>query len=367
MKRLLISTDNFLPRMDGISRFLSEIIPYLKHKFDVVVVSPDFGDVFIEGVNHIKIPLSGKKYGDYMPAKWDYKKIESIVERSDIVFNQSHGPIGINALRAAKKLNKKVVTFTHSLEWELFPRAMKRKKGIIYFLTKLLMKKMYSYANILIVPAESIAEILDWHRIKTKKVVVRLGVDTTKFKKRDKRLVREELGISPSSIVIGYHGRIGYEKNLYTLVRAYKRIALKDKNLLIMGDGIEKIKKDITKIKGAIVIGTVYDVPKYLNAIDIYVMPSFTETTCLSLLEAMSCELPVITSRVGFIKEYVMDGVNGYFFDKSSSYDLYTKIKMLIEKREKWAVLGKNARDSVVKGFNWNETAKKVIEILESI
>ena len=41
-KKLLIATDNFLPRWDGIARFLVELIPALTHKFDVTIVAPRF-------------------------------------------------------------------------------------------------------------------------------------------------------------------------------------------------------------------------------------------------------------------------------------------------------------------------------------
>ena len=57
-KRLLIATDNFLPRWDGISRFLSEIIPRLTEHYEITVVAPDFGTYEDPNITIIKIPLS---------------------------------------------------------------------------------------------------------------------------------------------------------------------------------------------------------------------------------------------------------------------------------------------------------------------
>ena len=58
MKKLLIATDNFLPRWDGIARFLNEIIPRLSEDFDITVVSPNFGKIpEMEGVRFVSFPI----------------------------------------------------------------------------------------------------------------------------------------------------------------------------------------------------------------------------------------------------------------------------------------------------------------------
>ena len=59
-RRLLITTDNFLPRWDGISRFLSEIIPRLKETYEITVIAPDYGHVSIDGIEIVKVPLKKK-------------------------------------------------------------------------------------------------------------------------------------------------------------------------------------------------------------------------------------------------------------------------------------------------------------------
>src|SRR3989338_9882834 len=47
-KKLLIATDSFLPRWDGITRFLTEIIPRLKDNYEITVIAPEFpGEIYI--------------------------------------------------------------------------------------------------------------------------------------------------------------------------------------------------------------------------------------------------------------------------------------------------------------------------------
>ncbi|MCB1084392.1 MAG: hypothetical protein KDK61_08785, partial [Simkania sp.] len=66
MKRLVILTDNFLPRKDGISRFLSEIIPRIKDSYDIHLICPDYGEIQgFKSIRITKIPLTKKTYGDF--------------------------------------------------------------------------------------------------------------------------------------------------------------------------------------------------------------------------------------------------------------------------------------------------------------
>ena len=78
--RLLIATDNFLPRWDGIARFLSEIVPKIKNDFDVTIVAPDFkGSAPDLGVRVVRIPLSRLKIGDFNVAKFRSEEIKKLV------------------------------------------------------------------------------------------------------------------------------------------------------------------------------------------------------------------------------------------------------------------------------------------------
>ena len=81
----------------------------------------------------------------------------------------------------------------------------------------------------------------------------------------------------------------------------------------MVGDGTKKQVKEFKKIKNCKVTGFVPDVHEYLKAMDIFVMPSLTETTSLATLEAMACGLPVIATKVGYIKNYLVRNHNGLF------------------------------------------------------
>jgi len=369
-RRLLITTDNFLPRWDGISRFLSEIIPRLQQSYDITVVAPDYGLIAIDKVTIEKIPLTKQKYGDYTPAKFAYRRISRLVRSHALVFNQAVGPIGICAIIAARRSHRPIASYIHSIEWELVPKALLPTgpfRGLLLPFSKRSVRLLYNKCTVLIVPSENIAELFSWERVSTPKRVAHLGVDTTKFSPGDRLLAREKLNIPPDTFVVGYHGRVGHEKNLLILLRAFRRLQLPKKRLIIVGDGVPSIVERFKKYSDVVVTGSTNHVIPYLQAMNVYVQPSFTETTSLAVIEAMACELPVISSKVGYIQHYIIDGKNGVFFDNTNVHDLTTKITYLHNHPELCLQLGKAARKTVIAEFDWERTAKDIKGILDSI
>ncbi|HIH31756.1 TPA: glycosyltransferase family 4 protein [Candidatus Woesearchaeota archaeon] len=375
-KRLLIATDNFLPRWDGISRFLSEIIPRLEENYEITVIAPDYGVYEDPNIRIITIPLSNIiKVGDFPAAKFKPYVIRKFVKQSDIVFCQSIGSVGSIAINAAKKYKKPLVSFIHSIEWELVPKAMHNilLKKYSRILAKRVAKNLYNRCDLIIMPSNNVAEIFMWNNIRTRSVIVNLGVDTEKFKPLDndatRKELRDKLNIEPSDIVIGYHGRIGREKDLVTLLRAFTRLQNHYTNikLMIVGDGVESVKKQFYDRKDVIMIGSKNNPIPYLQIMDIYCLTSLTETTCLSMLEAMSCKLACISTEVGFIRSYIKNGFNGLFFEKQNPYHLVRQIERFINDSVLRQKLGENARATVIERFSWDKTAKGINDALESL
>jgi len=374
-KKLVIATDNFLPRWDGIARFLSEMIPRLHKHYEIIVIAPDYGTYEDPHIKLVKIPLMKFfKVGDFPIAAFKSRIIGNVIKDADIVFSQTLGPVGVTAIKMAKRYKKPLAAYTHSIEWELVPRAMGapllKKYG--QMLAKRTAKKMYNSCDLLIMPSHSVSELFLWNNIRTKSAIVNLGVDVKKFlpvEDEQKVDLREQLGLLPKDIIIGYHGRIGREKDLMTLLRAFTRLQQSNKNLklLIVGDGVDSIKKQLSSRSGVILAGAKNNPIPYLQVMDIYCMPSLTETTCLSVLEAMSCQLAVVSTEVGFIKSYIQNGHNGLFFEKQNQYHLAKNIQRLITDVEFRKTLGINARKTVVEQFSWDKTGKGIEEALNDL
>lgn len=367
-KKILIATDTFMPRRDGIARFLSEIIPKLQKKYDMTVIAPNHGE-FTASYNLIRFPLQKNTYGDFTPAKVDNGIIDKAVEQNDIVWIQTLGPIGIAAIKFAKKHKKPLIGYGHVIEWDLFSRSVKRFKKVVNVGTRVIAKHYYNKCDVIMVPFLEMRELLKAEGINHPiKVVVNLGMDTATFVPPvSKAKAKEAIGIPIDKKVIGYCGRLAREKDLMTLLDAFKSEQKKRENivLVIVGDGLEEIKKAFKETKDVYLVGTKDNVVPYLQAMDIFVLPSLTETTSLATLEAMACGCVVIVTPVGYMKIYIKDKVNGFFFPPRNSLVLKLKMDYILDNPLATREVSMCARNTIEDMFDWDKTVKKIESVLD--
>lgn len=364
--KLVIATDNFLPRHDGVARFLQEIIPRMVEYFQVTIICPRReGIAPLKQVHVITVPLSKLSTGDFTFPQFKPQIIRKALKGADLVFTQTIGPIGGLAMFFAWKKRITACAYIHSLEWELAFKSPTSPfiKKYFPFIVRRIARFLYARVQRVFVPSEIISEKLTWEKIYTPRSIVSLGVNSSQFTPAtDRESIRTQLGYTSKDIVLGYHGRIAREKDVSTLLRSYVKLRKHFKNLhlLLIGDGITSLRKQFAKQPGVQVYAGVNDVEKYLPAMDIYCLPSLTETTSLSVLEAMSCGLAVVSTPVGFVQDYIKNGVTGFLTPKKDSYTMALQLRKLIIDPELRARMGSNARSMVQEHFNWDVTAQKL-------
>lgn len=369
-KRLLIATDSFLPRWDGISRVLEEIIPYLRSKYEVTILAPNFpGKKYsFKDVRIVRFPLMKLKIGDYAPSKPSLRVVRKMVKHSDIVWGQTVGPIGAMTMYYARKFKKPLLAYIHSVEWELFSKSLKRFKTTVETAAKFTVRRLYNKCDLLLVPSEATKDVLNQRGIKAKKEIVHLGVDVDRFKPATtKEKAKEKIGISSDRVVIGYLGRFGREKDLKTLYASFQSLSAEFKKItLLLVGGDKKVLREFgDSFENVRIVGPTYNPEKYYQAMDIYVLPSLTETTSLTTLEAMSEALPVVCTPVGYIPQYVEHKVNGFIFPRGSSERLTLILRMLIEDKKLRVRIGLRARKTVVDRYSWEQTAQELKEVIK--
>jgi glycosyltransferase involved in cell wall biosynthesis len=371
--KIVIASDSYLPRWDGIARFLYDMSFLLCKKHEVTIIAPKFeGRRPKTGVKEILMPLSSFTVGDYTFPKIDKKAMKAAIKEADIVWTHTIGPIGKAAIMIAKQCKKKVAAYIHSVEWELFSRAL--GKPLIYnpvaAMTRSMVRKIYAKCDLLLLPSDETKNLFMWYKIGKRKVVTKLGINVRKFKPaRSKVEAKKRLNISPSSIVVGYVGRLAHEKDLKTLVRAYQRLrdVYSDIKLILVGTGLDELKQRFSTIKGVILPGQKNIIVPYYQAMDVYVLPSLTETTSLSTLEAMACGVPVVTTPVGEASQYVKNSKNGYKFSKGNSFELSRYLKVLIEDENMRTRFGVHGRKTVKEHYSWEKAAKHIISVLTDL
>ncbi len=197
-------------------------------------------------------------------------------------------------------------------------------------------------------------------------------VDSERFSpagREEQEALRRELSFEGKT-VINFTGRIVERKGLYLLLNA---AALNEKLfssglIVVAGTGPDEGRiKELAKrlgIKEKIrFIGHSNMPERYLQASDIFVLPSYHEGMPNSLLEAMACGLPVIASRIGGVVDIVEDGKSGILFDPGDVSGLASAMSRVLEDGELRQSLGKEARKRVVENFSIDRIADEYIKL----
>jgi glycosyltransferase involved in cell wall biosynthesis len=152
---------------------------------------------------------------------------------------------------------------------------------------------------------------------------------------RIRETMREGLGLKKGTVVIGYVGRLSPEKNLETLVRAYtsaRDLTKHPSKLLIIGSGpsemgLKRLAANLQTDENVVFTGRRSDVPELLQALDVFVNPSFFEGSSNSLLEAIAAGKVAVTSNLPGNREILADEA-GYLFDP---HDVTSLERILVE------------------------------------
>ena len=131
--------------------------------------------------------------------------------------------------------------------------------------------------------------------------------------------------------------------------------------------GVHFIVKNNSMSASVTFTGEVSNVKDYLRASDIFVLPTENELFSNSLIEAMACGLPVVSSSVGGLPELVRHNETGYIaeFGNVERMALYTID--LLKNEKKYKAFSKNARARAVNNFELDSIIPKYEKYYESI
>jgi len=103
----------------------------------------------------------------------------------------------------------------------------------------------------------------------------------------------------------------------------------------------------------------------YLHRAAVYVQPTKHEAFGVAIAEAMSCGLPVISSRVGAVPEVLGDC--GLYADPDDPKDLADKISLLLRDEDLRKKLGEKARERVLRNFTYNRRKQGIQKVLDEL
>jgi glycosyltransferase involved in cell wall biosynthesis len=194
--------------------------------------------------------------------------------------------------------------------------------------------------------------------------VIHNGIDTDTYSRDryDQAAIRKKLSIHESATVLIVVAALFEGKGHRDLVDAVCMLkdSYDDLCVLFVGEGPceAKLKQQIAQSgleKEIRLLGFRRDIAELLSVSDLFVLPSYSEGLPVSILEAMSCGVPVIATNVGGVSEIINDGGNALLVPPEQPELLAAKIRLIMQDREFAERLAGRARDDVVAGFSFNK------------
>lgn len=185
--------------------------------------------------------------------------------------------------------------------------------------------------------------------------------------------IRSRYNIKKDNTVFVISGRVCREKGFAILAEAVKILNEKcgdSYRLFVLGNGdylqefCETLKEEI-KSNRVIPVGQTDRVADYLNASDVFILPSLHENLPIAVLEAGRFGLPVIASDVGGMPELIKDGESGFLVHGFSPRDFEKKMEFFINNKDSCRKMGSCIKDDFAKRFSLKNMCDKIGEVYE--
>lgn len=372
MKRVAMVIQRYLPHVGGAERQLQQLAPRLRaHGFEIhIVTRRDDGLKPFEEIDDVpvhRMPAIGPKA--LASATFTAAAVAQLTRlKPDLVHAHEILSPASTAIRS-KKING------HPVVVKILRGGL---RGDIYKLQKRPFWKSY-FANLnrhvdafLTISREIDQELVALDVNPEKRVFLPNGVDTSRHmpvSEEYKQKLRATLSLPLQSRLVVYAGRLVPEKRVDHLLQLWDAIRSKfhDAHLLILGEGPEESRLRGMQIDGVQFTGQVDDAGRYLQAADLFVLPSSTEGLSNSMLEAMSCGLPVLATKVGGAPDVITDRVSGYLIPPDDLDALRGGLESLLGDGALRFRLGAAARERIVSDFSLDSVAGRLSALYDRL
>jgi glycosyltransferase involved in cell wall biosynthesis len=321
--RIGMMADTYKPHISGITNYIDLNKRYLEKAGHEVFVFT-FGDQdYIDDEPSIirspGFPLVDTGY--YLSFRYN-KPAKALLQTMDVV--HVHHPFlsGRLALRYCRPLKIPVV-FTNHTRYDLYAQAYLPglPEEISTALLETYMPDFCGAVDLLISPSAGMAGVLRKLKVEAPIAIVPNGVELQRFLSAENPTGRGQLGLTNTDILLIYSGRLGPEKNLPFLLKAFAGVAqaVEKAHLLLVGDGPEREKLE-EQVAQSGLSGRVHftgqvnyeTIPAYLTMSDAFVTASVSEVHPLSVIEAMAAGLSVLGIQSVGVGDTVQDGLTGF-------------------------------------------------------
>ena len=310
-------------------------------------------------------------------------------DRYDLIFVSGYRIIGLTALLAGKLFRKPVILKADSqgeMSGEFFESGL-RKFGASR--SSLLFRSFLGFRNIILKKADAFSAISseiasEWtsSRVPLNKIhLIPNSVDTTRFapvNAKQKTFLREKLNLPQATTIAIYTGRLVSYKGLPLLLKVWGEIRCRHDNalLLLAGTGGLDIHNCEAQLHDYVTsnglernvwfLGPIENIPEYLQAADLFVFPTENDAFPSSIVEAMACALPVVTTPVGAIKTIVTHRETGLLVQPGNYEQLFDALHVMLSDKVMASRLGQAGRQVVEERYSAGSIVGKYISLFEN-
>jgi len=346
-------SDTYTPQINGVVTSINTFMSELRAKgHEVYIFGPQ-----LKGVTEkdFEFRFQSAPYLFHSEHRVVYPYSRKLRQFKDLEIDviHSHTPFSMGwlALRLAKKHNIPLVHTYHTLFTEYVHYVPIVGKGVMQWVAKRIGRDYCNSCQWVLAPSEAIKKELRSYGVKTEISVIPTGIDVTMKEKGDAERARVRFGLPPEEKLLLYAGRLGQEKNIDFLLRAFKKVLQKDPkvNFAIAGDGpfrknLEWLAKLLHIRKKIVFCGYLgrEDLAGVYKAADLFVFASVTETQGLVVAEAMDIGTPVVAVNAMGVAD-VISGDRGGLASSLDTNEFAEKILRLLEDKELYQQKAKDA------------------------
>ena len=362
--RILIATESFLPRSNGVTNSVLKVGTNLRNLgHDVQILAPGKGPFEIQGLNVDRVPsiaVESLAQVDFPTIR--VKEIANRINRfkPDVLHLASPFLLGDQARRVAKQYQiPSVAVFQTDVAGFVNHYGLSR----ISTLVERRIKKIHSTVDLNLAPSTHSMSYLENLGIGNIKIWGR-GVDTGQFNASYRNeALRQSWGADENTIVVGFAGRLAPEKcveNLRILHNLESR-AGKKVQLVIIGDGPSR-ERLASHLPYARFTGHLSgeQLGQAMASLDVLVSTGEKETFCQVIQEAMACQVPVVAPATGGPLDLVEPGCNGYLYQPGSLNDLRNAVQTLIDNPQQILEFGQNG-ERMVRNRTWLSLTQSIV------
>ena len=321
-------------------------------------------------INFTRFPFTLKNY----KAR---KELIKLCEKNKYDLIYCHQPVGgVMGRMMGKKFKTKVIYFAHGFH---FFKGCPIQNKILY---KTIEKHYSKYTDSLITINQEDYEASKKMHAKENYKVNGVGIDFNKYSKDpdfDEKKLKKEIGIKNSDFIVTSIGELNKNKNTLSLLDSMKYLKEyfakenKDFNIkyLICGQGklkpeYEQKIKEYNLEENVKMLGFKSDIQKYIQILDVFIMPSHREGLPKTIMECMSFGKPIICSNIRGCRDLVGDNEGGILCEPTNSQEFAEAIlklynnKDLVEKYSK-----RNLKE--IKKYSLENVLKQIKEIVEEL